>query len=153
MVYYWNGIGRIDIIEDRIIGLKSRENYETPGASLIITAHKALEQLTLTREELKFSEIVSITYSELIYQGLWHEPLREDLDHLLDHMQKRVTGKVKIKLHKGNIRILGRESPYSIYNEKAVSFEDKEMDQREMAGMVKNYGIQAACYQDICRRK
>ena len=88
-----------------------------------------------------------------MYNGLWHEPLREDLDQLIDSMQGRVSGSVRVKLHKGNIRVLGRESPFSLYQEDAVSFEDKEMDQREMAGMVKNYGIQAACYQDICRRK
>jgi argininosuccinate synthase len=140
-------------MEDRIIGLKSRENYETPGAMLIITGHKALEQLTLTREELKFSETISQTYSELVYNGLWHEPLREDLDHLLEHMQQRVTGTVLLKLHKSGLRILGRKSPYSLYNEKAVSFEDKDMDQREMAGMVKNYGLQAACYQEIVKRE
>ena len=148
-----HGIGRVDIMEDRIIGLKSRENYETPGAFLLIAAHRALEQLVLTREELKFSETVSQTYSELVYNGLWHEPLREDLDQLIDNMQGRVSGTVRLKLHKGNIRILGRQSPFSLYQEEAVSFEDKEMDQREMAGMVKNYGIQAACYQDICRRE
>lgn len=148
-----HGVGRVDIMEDRIIGLKSRENYETPGACLLILAHRALEQLVLTREELKFSEIVSQTYSELVYNGLWHEPLREDLDQLIDNMQGRVSGTVRLKLHKGSMRILGRKSPFSLYQEEAVSFEDKEMDQREMAGMVKNYGIQAACYQDICRRK
>ncbi len=148
-----HAIGRVDIMEDRIIGLKSRENYETPGAVLIITTHKALEQLTLTREELKFSEIVSQTYAELIYNGLWHEPLREDLDQFLDSMQRRVTGVVKVKLHKGNLRVLGRKSPYSLYNEKAVSFEDKDMDQREIAGMVKNYALQAACYQEVCKRE
>ena len=147
-----HGIGRIDIIEDRIIGLKSRENYETPGAVLIITAHKALEQLILTREELKFAETITQTYSEIVYNGLWHEPLREDLDCIIDNMQKRVTGKVTLKLHKGSIRILGRESQYSLYSEEAVSFEDKEMDQREIAGMVKNYGLQAACYQKVCKK-
>ncbi|MDD3753712.1 MAG: argininosuccinate synthase [Methanobacterium sp.] len=148
-----HGIGRIDIMEDRIIGLKSRENYETPGACLLITAHRALEQLVLSREELKFSEIVSLTYSELVYNGLWHEPLRDDLDQLIDNMQSRVCGTVRLKLHKGSIHILGRKSPFSLYHEEAVSFEDKKMDQREIAGMVKNYGMQAACYQDICRRK
>lgn len=148
-----HGIGRVDIMEDRIIGLKSRENYETPGAVLLIAAHRALEQLVLTRDELKFAEIVSQTYSELVYNGLWHEPLREDLDQLIDNMQGRVSGTVRLKLHKGSLRILGRKSPFSLYQEEAVSFEDKEMDQRDMAGMVKNYGIQAACYQDICRRK
>ncbi len=147
-----HGIGRIDIIEDRIIGLKSRENYETPGAVLIITAHKALEQLTLTREELKFAEKISQTYSEIVYNGLWHEPLREDLDCIIDNMQKRVTGNVILKLYKGGILTLGRESPYSLYSEEAVSFEDKEMDQSEIAGMVKNYGLQAACYQKVCKK-
>jgi argininosuccinate synthase len=147
-----HGIGRIDIMEDRIIGLKSRENYETPGAVLLITAHKALEQIVFTREELKFAENVSSTYSELIYNGLWHEPLREDLDRLIDHMQKRVSGIVKLRLHKGNMRILGRKSPFSLYQEQAVSFEDKETDQREIVGMIKNYGIQAACYQNMCKK-
>lgn len=147
-----HGIGRVDMIEDRIIGLKSRENYETPGAVLIITAHKALEQMTLTREELKFAEIVSQTYSELVYSGLWHEPLREDLDKLVDNMQKRVTGVVRIRLHKGGMRILGRKSPHSLYSQEAVSFEDKEMDQREMTGMVKNYGLQAACFQKMSKK-
>lgn len=147
-----HGVGRVDIIEDRIIGLKSRENYETPGAILIITAHKALEQLTLTRDELKFAENITQTYSELVYNGLWHEPLREDLDCIIDNMQKRVSGDVKLKIHKGSLKIISRESPYSLYSEDAVSFEDKEMDQREMAGMVKNYGLQAACYQKVCKK-
>lgn len=147
-----HGVGRIDIIEDRIIGLKSRENYEVPGAILLITAHKALEQLTLTRSELKFAAYISEIYSELVYDGLWHDPLREDLDAAIDNMQRRVTGTVKVKLHKGNIRILGRESPYSLYREEAVSFEDKGIDQREMTGMVKNYGMQAATYQKVCKK-
>lgn len=147
-----HGIGRIDIMEDRIIGLKSRENYETPGAVLIITTHKALEQIVLTREELKFAANVSDKYSELVYNGLWHEPLREDLDCLIDNMQKRVSGIVRVRLHKGNLRILGRKSPFSLYQEQAISFEDKETDQREIVGMIKNYGIQAACYQNVCKK-
>ena len=147
-----HGVGRIDIIEDRIIGLKSRENYEVPGAILLITAHKALEQLTLTRSELKFAAYISEVYSELVYDGLWHDPLREDLDSAVDNMQRRVTGIVKVKLHKGSLKILGRESPYSLYREEAVSFEDKGIDQREMTGMVKNYGMQAATYNKICKK-
>jgi argininosuccinate synthase len=147
-----HGLGRIDIIEDRIIGLKSRENYETPGALLIITAHKALEQLTLTREELKFTETITQTYSEIVYNGLWHEPLREDLDCIIDNMQKRVSGVVKLKLHKGSLKTISRKSPFSLYNEEAVSFEDKEMDQCEIAGMVKNYGLQAANYQRVLKK-
>lgn len=148
-----HGIGRVDIIEDRIIGLKSREIYETPAAFMIIGAHKALEQIVLTRSELKFTEMVSSSYSELIYNGLWHDPLREDLDHMLDHMQKRVTGMVLIKMHKGNMQIVGRRSPYSLYNQEAVSFEDKTLNQSEMAAMVKNYAIQAAMYQRIVKEE
>jgi argininosuccinate synthase len=147
-----HGIGRIDIIENRIIGLKSRENYETPGAVLLLTAHKALEQLVLSREELKFAETITQTYSDIVYKGIWHEPLREDLDCAIDNMQKRVTGLVRLKLHKGSIKILGRESVFSLYSEEAVTFEDKETDQREMAGMVKNYALQAACYQRVCKK-
>ena len=147
-----HGIGRIDIIENRIIGLKSRENYETPGAVLLITAHKALEQLVLSREELKFAETITQSYSDIVYKGIWHEPLREDLDCAIDNMQKRVTGLVRLKLHKGSIKILGRESIFSLYSEEAVTFEDKETDQREMAGMVKNYALQAACYQRVCKK-
>jgi len=146
-----HGIGRVDIIEDRIIGMKSREVYETPAAFLLIEAHRALEQLTLTRNELKFADIMSGVYSELVYYGLWHEPLREDLDKAIDHMQRRVTGTVNVKLHKGNMRITGRESPYSLYSEGIVSFEDKSFDQREMKGMVKNYGLQARLYQKMWR--
>jgi argininosuccinate synthase len=147
-----HGIGRIDIIENRIIGLKSRENYETPGAVLLLTAHKALEQLVLSREELRFAETITQTYSDIVYKGIWHEPLREDLDCAIDNMQKRVTGLVRLKLHKGSIKILGRESVFSLYSEEAVTFEDKETDQREMAGMVKNYALQAACYQRVCKK-
>ena len=147
-----HGIGRIDIIENRIIGLKSRENYETPGAVLLLTAHKALEQLVLSREELKFAETITQAYSDIVYKGIWHEPLREDLDCAIYNMQKRVTGLVRLKLHKGSIKIIGRESVFSLYSEEAVTFEDKETDQREMAGMVKNYALQAACYQRVCKK-
>jgi len=144
-----NGVGRIDIIEDRILGLKSRENYECPGAVMLIKAHKALEQLVLTREELKFKELVDSTYADLIYRGLWHEPLREDLDGFIDKTQERVCGKVILKLYAGSIRIVGRESPYALYSKDLVSFEDKDMDQREIVGMVKFHGLQAALYESV----
>lgn len=148
-----NSVGRIDIIEDRILGLKSRENYECPGAVLLITAHKALEQLVLTREEIKFKEIVDAMYGDLIYKGLWHEPLREDLDAFIDKTQERVAGKVRLKLYKGSIRVIGRESPYALYSQELVSFEDKEMDQREIVGMVKFHGLQAALYEKVKNKK
>ena len=144
-----NGIGRIDMIEDRIIGLKSRENYETPGALLLITAHQALEKLIFSREEIKFSEKISQKYAELVYNGHWNEPLREDLDVINDHMQRRVTGTVEVRLHKGSMKVITKESPFALYNEENVSFDDKGIDQREMIGMVKYHDIQGAEYSKV----
>lgn len=144
-----NGVGRIDMIEDRIIGLKSRENYETPGAILLITAHQALEKLIFSREEIKFAESLSQKYAELVYDGHWNEPLREDLDVINDHMQRRVTGTVEVRLHKGSMKVITRESKYALYNEENVSFEDKGIDQREMIGMVKYHDIQGAEYTKV----
>lgn len=144
-----NGIGRIDMIEDRIIGLKSRENYETPGALLLITAHQALEKLIFSREEIKFSEKISKKYAELVYNGHWNEPLREDLDVINDHMQRRVTGTVEVRLHKGSMKVITKESPFALYNEENVSFDDKGIDQREMIGMVKYHDIQGAEYSKV----
>ena len=134
------------MVEDRIIGLKSRENYETPGAILLITAHAALEKLIFSREEIKFAENLSQKYAELVYNGLWNEPLREDLDVVNDHMQQRVTGTVEVRLHKGSMKVITKESPYALYNEENVSFEDKGIDQSEMIGMVKYYDLQGAEY-------
>ena len=148
-----HGIGRIDMIEDRIIGLKSRENYETPGAILLITAHSALEKLIFSREEIKFCERLSEKYAELVYNGLWNEPLREDLDVINDHMQKRVNGVVEVRLHKGSMKVITKQSPCALYNEETVSFDDKELiDQREMIGMVKYHDIQGAEYHKVCKR-
>ena len=148
-----NAIGRIDMIEDRIIGLKSRENYETPGAILLITAHAALEKLIFSREEIKFAESISQKYAELVYNGLWNEPLREDLDVVNDHMQRRVTGTVEVRLHKGSMKVITKQSPYALYNEETVSFEDKEIiDQREMIGMVKYHDIQGGEYYKVCKK-
>ncbi|MDO5851812.1 MAG: argininosuccinate synthase [Methanobacteriaceae archaeon] len=148
-----NGIGRIDMIEDRIIGLKSRENYETPGALLLITVHKALEQLVFSRKELKFSEEISEKYAELVYNGLWNEALREDLDVVNDHMQKRVNGKITLKLHKGSMKIRAREAKKALYNQDNVSFDDKGIDQREMIGMVKNHDIQGEEYFKVFKKE
>jgi len=148
-----HGVGRIDMIEDRIIGLKSRENYETPGAILLITAHAALEKLVFSREEIKFAERLSQKYAELVYNGLWNEPLREDLDVVNDHMQKRVNGCVEVRLHKGSLKVITKSSPNALYNEETVSFEDKELiDQREMIGMVKYHDIQGSEYYNVCKK-
>jgi len=144
-----NGIGRIDTIENRMIGLKSREIYEVPGALLLIRAHQALEELVLTKDELLFAEYMSTKYADLVYTALWQEPLREDMDQAIDKMQERVTGKVVMKLFKGSILPLARQSDYSLYDIEQVSFEDKESDQNEIVGMIKHHGLQAAIYQKL----
>ena len=120
-----NGVGRVDIIENRMIGLKSRETYEVPGAKLLIAAHKALEQLVLTVDELRFADYMSTLYADLVYEALWQEPLREDLDQAFDHMQRRVSGEVVMKLFKGSIQPLSRKSPFSLHSIEQITFEDK----------------------------
>ena len=146
-----NGVGRVDIIENRMIGLKSRETYEVPGAKLLIAAHKALEQLVLTVDELRFAEYMSTLYADLVYEALCQEPLREDLDQAFDHMQRRVSGEVVMKLFKGSIQPLSRKSPFSLHSIEQITFEDKETDQREIEGMIKYHGLQAANYQKLNR--
>ena len=146
-----NGIGRIDTIENRMIGLKSREIYEVPGALLLIQAHQALEELVLTKDEILFAQYMSTKYADLIYSALWQEPLREDMDQAIDNMQSRVTGKVVMKLFKGSILPLSRESDYSLHDIELISFEDKENDQKEVEGMIKYHGLQASIYQKLNR--
>ncbi len=140
------GIGRIDIIEDRTLGLKSRENYEAPAATVITKAHKALEKLVLTKDELKFKEQVDNLWSDLVYRGLWFDPLREDLDGFIEKTQERVTGKVKIKLEPGSSRVVSRKSPLSLHEPELVSFEDYGFDQRESTGAIKFQALQGKTY-------
>ena len=146
-----NGIGRVDTIENRMIGLKSRENYEVPGAKLLIAAHQALEELVLTTDELRFAEYMSTLYADLVYRALWQEPLREDLDQAIDNMQQRVSGEVTMKLFKGSIQPLIRKSPFSLHSIEQITFEDKDTDQREVEGMIKYHGLQAANFQKLNR--
>ena len=144
-----NGIGRVDIIENRLVGFKSRENYEVPGAKLIIAAHKALEELVLTVDELRFAEYISTLYSDLIYRAMWQEPLRDDLDQAIDQMQRRVSGKVVMKLFKGSMQPLTRESPFSLHSVEQITFEDKDTDQKEVEGMIKYHNLQGSNYQKL----
>lgn len=140
------GVGRIDIVEDRSLGLKSRENYEAPAAVALTEAHKALEQLVLTRDEIKFKTMVDNLWSELAYRGLWFDPLREDLDAFIEKTQERVTGQVKIKLEPGSIRVVSRDSPHSLHEPELVSFEDYGFDQRESVGAIKFQALQGKSY-------
>jgi argininosuccinate synthase len=112
-----HGVGRIDLVENRLVGMKSRGVYEQPGASILSTAHKELESITLDRQTMHYKDLVAQRYAELVYDGLWFTPLREALDAFVDVTQKRVTGDVKVKLYKGNCIIDGRRSPYSLYSE------------------------------------
>lgn len=141
-----HGIGRIDMIEDRIVGFKARENYECPAASVLIEAHRALEALTLTMQELRFKAGVEQSWSELVYNGLWNEPLRLALDAFTNITSSRVTGNVRLRLENKSFAVVSRSSPYSLYSLETVSFEDKSMDQREVEGILKYHSYQSGRY-------
>jgi argininosuccinate synthase len=138
------GVGIIDHIEDRIIGIKSREVYEAPAGVAIIEAHKDLEKMVLTKHELRFKQFVDEQWSWLIYSGLWQDPLRGDLDRFIDATQNRVNGKVKIKMQKGSLRVVGRESKYSLYkNDLATYAAGSTFDQGLAKGFVEIWGLQS----------
>jgi len=134
-----HGIGRIDIVENRYVGIKSRGCYETPGGTIYHKAHKAMESITMDRELLHLKEDLANRYTRLIYNGYWFSPERESLQKLINDSQKRVTGIVKIKILKGNVMVLGRKSPYSIYSEDLSTFETDsgDYDQRDAEGFIK----------------
>ncbi len=138
-----NGIGRNDMIEDRILGLKAREVYEHPAASVLLFAHRDLERLVLTRAELQFKQAVDEKWSELAYMGLVHEPLFHALNAFIDSTQERVNGIVELALYKGSIRVLGRSSPDGIYSDDLVSFDSSSIDQCHAIGVSHYYGMQA----------
>jgi argininosuccinate synthase len=138
-----NGVGRIDIMEDRMMGLKVRENYECPAAVTILTAHKALEALVCTRDELRFKSLVDREWGKLAYEGLWFDPFKEDLDAFIGKIQERVTGTVKMQLYKGSAKVAGRASKFALYSEDLASFDTKTFDQTKMEGMVEIHGLQA----------
>jgi len=145
-----HGVGRTDIIEDRILGLKARENYEHPAATILISAHKALEQIVLTREEIAFKNLVDERWSDLAYNGFIYEPLYDDLNAFIDKTQERVTGDVKLKLFKGNLYIVGRRSPYQLYSEKNVSFDEK---QSRKVIFSEYHGYQAKIFKNVIKKE
>jgi argininosuccinate synthase len=139
-----HGVGIVDHIEDRVIGIKSREVYEAPAAVAIIEAHKDLEKMVLTSHELAFKQIVDNQWSWLAYSGLWQDPLRADLDRFIDATQNRVSGKVRLKMEKGSIRVVGRDSEYSLYrNELATYAAGSTFDQSLAKGFVELWGLQS----------
>jgi argininosuccinate synthase len=139
-----NAIGRIDLVENRFVGIKSRGCYETPGGTLLLTAHRELEALCLDRDLMHFKQHVALKYAELVYYGLWFTPLREALDAFVSETQKEVTGTVTLKLYKGNISIAGRESDFSLYRTDLSSFTMSESyDQKDAAGFIRILGLPA----------
>ena len=141
-----HGVGRVDVMEDRMLGLKVRENYECPAAVVLLAAHRALEALVCTREELRFKALVDRQWGELAYHGLWLDPLKEDLEAFINHIQARVTGTVTMRLFKGGASVAGRASDWALYNEDLASFDSKTFDQSESIGNVKTHGMQSRMY-------
>lgn len=137
-----NGVGRVDMVENRLLGMKSRGIYETPGGTLLTHAHRELEHYTLDRETLHFKEALALKYAEMIYYGLWFTTLREALQGFVEKTQECVTGTIKLKLYKGNISIAGRESAFTLYHHEMVTFEKDELfEQKDAQGFINLYGL------------
>jgi argininosuccinate synthase len=134
-----NGIGRLDLVENRFVGMKSRGVYETPGGTILLAAHRGIESITLDREAAHLKDSLMPRYAELIYYGFWFTPEREMLQALIDKSQEFATGRVRLKLYKGNVAVTGRESPYSLYDPELVTFEEGTVayDHRDAEGFIK----------------
>ena len=134
-----NGIGRLDLVENRFVGMKSRGVYETPGGTILLAAHRGIESITLDRGAAHLKDELMPRYAELIYNGFWFSPEREMLQAAIDHSQAHVAGQVRVKLYKGNVTVIGRSSPYSLYDQELVTFEEGKVayDQRDAAGFIK----------------
>ncbi|MBN1312363.1 MAG: argininosuccinate synthase [Anaerolineae bacterium] len=137
-----HGIGRIDLVENRLVGMKSHGVYETPGGTILYTAHQELEGICLDKNTLHFKEMIALRYAELVYDGLWFSSLREALDGFVMVTQRNVTGSVRMKLYKGNVIVLGRKSPYSLYREDYASFGMSDVyDQQDAEGFIQLWGL------------
>lgn len=137
-----NGIGRCDMVENRLVGMKSRGVYESPAAAILYTAHKEIESLVLDRETLHYKEILAQKYSEIVYYGLWHSQLKKALDGFVEKTQMNVTGSVKLKLYKGNCTVLARTSPKSLYWKKLSTFEEDDIfNQKDAGGFINLFGL------------
>ena len=148
------GVGIIDHIEDRVVGIKSREVYETPAASCLIEAHSDLEKMVHTKHETKFKSLVDDEWAWLTYSGLWEDPLKNDLDMFIEQTQKRVSGTVKLKLFKGSLRVVGRESKYSLYSHKIATYgKGSKFDQKLAKGFVELWGMQSTEANKLQKKK
>ena len=137
-----HGIGRIDLVENRLVGMKSHGVYETPGGTILFTAHRELESLTLDRETLHYKDRIALEYADLVYNGRWFTPLRQHLDRFVASTQQKVAGEVRLKLFKGQAIVTGRRSPFSLYREDFATFgEDAVYNQRDAEGFIHLYGL------------
>ncbi|MEO6339336.1 MAG: argininosuccinate synthase, partial [Caulobacteraceae bacterium] len=134
-----NGVGRLDLVENRFVGMKSRGVYETPGGTILLAAHRGIESITLDRGSMHLKDELMPRYASLIYNGFWFSPERELLQLMIDKSQEMVAGRVTVKLYKGNVTVIGRESPYSLYDQELVTFEEGKVayDHRDAAGFIK----------------
>ena len=135
-------MGRVDIVENRLVGMKSRGVYETPGGTILYKAHEGLEQICLDKQTLQYKQMLALKYAELVYNGQWFTPLRQALDAFVDVTQKHVTGVSRIKLYKGNVTLVGRKSPYSLYREDYATFGEEDVyNQKDAEGFIKLFGL------------
>jgi argininosuccinate synthase len=137
-----HGIGRMDMVENRLVGMKSHGVYETPGGTVIHRAHQALESICLDKHTMHYKDILAVKYAELVYNGLWYTRLREALDAFVNVTQENVNGTVRLKLYKGNIIIAGRKSPNSLYREDYASFGEEDVyNQQDAEGFIQLFGL------------
>jgi argininosuccinate synthase len=137
-----NGVGRVDMVENRLVGMKSRGVYETPGGTILRVAHMALESLCLDKQTMHYKDFIAVKYAELVYNGMWYTRLREALDAFVQETQQTVTGTVRLKLYKGNVIIAGRKSPHSLYREDYASFGHMDIyDQTDAKGFINMLGL------------
>jgi argininosuccinate synthase len=149
-----HGVGRIDHIENRLVGIKSREVYENPAALILINAHKELEFLTLTREVTQFKTQVEQQMAKIIYEGLWYSPIKPALDAFINETQKTVTGTIRVKLHKGNHTVVGRKSPYSLYNEELATYSKGDaFDHNAAVGFIKIWGLPTKVNSEVNKKE
>jgi len=147
-----HGVGRIDHIEDRLVGIKSREVYECPAATVLLEAHKDLEKMVLTRHEVLFKQHIDAEWAYLAYVGLWMDPLREDLDAFINKTQESVTGEVRVKLYKGGLQVVGRSSPMSLYDKNLANYNIKTtFNQSYSKGFIELWGLQTRMYNALKR--
>jgi argininosuccinate synthase len=137
-----HGIGRVDLVENRLVGMKSHGVYETPAGTILVEAHTGLEQICLDRETLHYKQTIALKYADLVYNGQWFTPLRQALDVFVQHTQQHVTGAARLKLYKGNVMLVGRKSPLSLYREDYATFgQDDVYNQKDAEGFIRLFGL------------